>query len=137
MAQPIYGCLLFLSVACGTFSEARQREQRKNSGRRSKKKQKKWMDGCFISCLPLARHGQLSKKGGHAQTIPLRTPYSQDEKTETFCDKTQNKKCSHVRTTRWRCTHVRMLVMCNPNFYACDLFSKDKACGHDSRNVYE
>ncbi len=35
MAQPIYGCLLFLSVACGTFSEAEQGEQR-TSARRKK-----------------------------------------------------------------------------------------------------
>lgn len=36
MAQPIYGCLLFLSVACGTFSEAEQREQRKSTRRKKK-----------------------------------------------------------------------------------------------------
>lgn len=78
MAQPIYGCLLFLSVACGTFSEAEQGEQRKITRRKKKPLGHRYslyfsvLDGFFISCLSLTQPGEVLR-GGYTPRIYLRS----------------------------------------------------------------
>lgn len=104
MAQPIYGCLLFLSVACGTFSEAKGAEEEVPGG----KKASVSMDGFFISCLSLIHAGQLLR-GGHMSRIDLRSLILilRHSVLVTNIDES----ALHLRTTKWHCTCV----------HACDV----------------
>lgn len=110
MAQPIYGCLLFLSVACGTFLEAGQREQRNQEFKKKSlhtQSELSCMDGCFISCLSLTQQGQPLRRGSQK-------PYS-DHETKTFLCVTLITVLSFTHKLSG-IAQVYRLLMCNHNF---------------------
>lgn len=88
MAQPIYGCLLFLSVACGTFSEAGQKEQRKSTRMKKKSLQTQselFCDGRMLHKLFVSHPTRTtSEKRIHLKQNDLRSLILIIKQTETF-----------------------------------------------------
>lgn len=91
MARPIYGCLLFLSVARGTFFSEAGQKQKKEKGLQ-----------CELICDGRAAHKLFSVPGLKRTTSEERIYIKLHERKESFV-----LVALKLRTNKQRCTRVQ------------------------------